>query len=423
MNKASVKPRIGIFQAHLSLQFLTIDPAIALTQAGYQVDLFLYKTPDFYGIDQLGQIPNLRPILFSRPDEGLSAHWKLHDMSRPARALDRLRRGLGWRLAWPYHQYLLWRQSERSLLPSAVLQKTQELMKGAEYRCLIGVEKKGLLWAGRMASEFDIPFLYYSLELYTWEHPATRSYPQARRLKMAEERYHRKSSATIIQDPRRAEELLRDNGLQDATCLYVPVSQRGQPHRERSIFLQKRFELEQDQILILQFGGISEQRMSIRLAEIAQRFPDNWTLVYHGYGPARTIESIRATDVHHRIILSLERLSVAEIPEMISSAHIGLVLYRDSPVNDYLTAFSSAKLALCLQCGLPIIAFNYPGYDLLERRRCGVLIETLDDLPHAIEQVLFSYDELHANAFDCFLEHYEFSRNFRKVVNYIDSLP
>ena len=424
----SVKPGIGIFEARWSLQSHTVNAAVALAQAGYRVELFLHNTTDFYDIDQLGPIPNLQFHLFSELDKGLSSIWSRRSGDEPALVqtfsrLLGLPKKLRAALASLYYQYLLWRKSERKLLPLAVLQETRRLMHGRRYRCLIGVEKRGLVWAGRMANEFGIPYLYYSLELHTWDHPYIMASAPARYLKLAEEKYHRKSCATIVQDPRRAQVLLKDNGVPSTKLLYVPISLPGQPYQVRSSFLQKRLQLQEDQTLILQFGMISEKRWSTELARLAQGFPPNWVLVFHGYGPEEELQKIRAIDMHHKVILSLERLPSAQIPELITSAHVGLVLYRAFPSNDYLTAFSSEKLALYLQCGLPVIAFKYPGYELLEQQGCGVLIETLQDLPRAVDQILASYDEFSANARRCFLEYYEFSKNFQEVIDYIDSLP
>jgi glycosyltransferase involved in cell wall biosynthesis len=205
--------------------------------------------------------------------------------------------------------------------------------------------------------------------------------------------------------------------------LYVPVSLMGPIVMRRSTFFQEKFRIHPQHILILQFGNISEDRFSLELTDIAQQFPDNWHLILHGFGEEAVIRTIQSHNTHQRALLSLERLPTSLIPDMASSAHIGLVLYSYHPVNDRLTAFSSEKIALYLQCGLPIIGFAYPGYEFFEQQGCGVLISSIDQLPDAIQRIANEYDTFQANAYRCFMKYYEFSKNFSKVVTFVKNLP
>jgi hypothetical protein len=84
---------------------------------------------------------------------------------------------------------------------------------------------------------------------------------------------------------------------------------------------------------------------------------------------------------------------------------------------------SSEKVALFLKCGIPIVALDNPGYEILELRHCGVVIKSLDELPAAIERILASWDEFSYNARVLFDERYEFKANYRKVVDMLKSLP
>ncbi len=418
--------RIGIFQARWPLQSHTVNSALMLTRAGYSVDLFLYNVDKSYTGDQLSDIRNIQIHSFSDIANGPG---KVSATSRFVTAirsnipvLHRVLRTL-WKIANNTHEeYLIWRKLEDGLIPSSVLKETIRLMDGKQYKALIGIEKRGLVWAGQVSGQLKIPYLYHSLDLYTRDHREYMNTNQAKRLKMAEEYYHKGSSATIIQDQRRAEVLFEENKVHEKNLLYVPISSLGQTHRERSDYLQKKFHIRKHKILILQFGLIVENRLSLELTKLAQRFPEDWLLVFHGVGPQSVIKRIQETDKKQRILLSLDLVPMIKLQELIASAHIGLVLYQKSPLNDYLTAFSSEKLALQLQCGLPVIAFNYPGYEILEKSGCGVLIKTLQELPQAVEQIMSSYDTFRTNAFKCFSEHYEFSKNYQKVIDFLNNL-
>ncbi len=426
-----VRPRVGIFQAEWPVQSQTFNCALVLGQAGYPVDLFLFDTPIYHELDRLDAIPNIQVHTFSRSDNAppyARRTWraiKERTTSWPflKSALTSLVSGSHYLLIGAREVYARGGDRERGLVPEWVLEKAGALMEGKHYTCLIGIEKKGLIWAGLMGERMGIPYMYYSLELYTRDHPQSRRSLHTRRTKPVEEKYHRKSLATIVQDPERAEILLRDNGVQSSELFYVPVSLVGEPYRAQSAFLQQRLQLPNDRRVILQFGQISEERFSTELAHVAQDFPKEWTLVLHGYGPERTVRKIRRVDSRGRVRLSLDLVPAHRLLEMMASADIGVALYSSLSANDILTALSSEKVALYLQAGLPIIAFDYPGYRrLIDRYGCGATISSVGQLPAAVEKILAAYERFRSNAYECFTECYEFSRQFQKVITRIDDL-
>lgn len=401
--------RVAIFQAEWPLQSQTVNCAIMLAEAGYMVDLFLYETLVYYELNQLSKSPKVQVHIFSRSDkdEGNASPTLKTRVSVLKKASE-------------FIAFI--RGREDNLLPDWILLKAQELMEGNNYSYLIGIEKKGLIWAGLIGEQLGIPYVYYSLELYTRDHPVSKQSRHAIEIKLAEEGYHRKSFATIVQDPERAQVLLKDNGIKSCRLFYVPVSLLGGPYRNRSLLLQERFGFHRDQIVILQLGQICEERSSIELAKVAQGFPKNWVLVLHGYGPDSDIRKIQEIDVHGRVFLSLDMVPSDQIQDLVASAHIGLVFYSPFTMNDFLTAFSSEKIALYLQCGAPIIAFDYPGYKrLIDQHRCGVVIKTLQEFPGAIKQILSSYGDFKSQSYECFMNFYDFSKNFQKVIDGIDS--
>jgi len=425
-----MKPHIGIFQAYWPLQVHTVNSVLMLAQAGYGVDLFIYRVYEGHVSDQLDQLRNMLDVrvhsfgalknctsALRTRDAVAQAIWKRTSrMPSPLRAIFMFVSILRQRL-------LLWFNRDPGMLPKVLVRETRHILEDKRCKALIGIEKRGLIWAGQVAKQLGIPYLYHSLELYTREYPGFATSISAMRMKLTEEKYHKSSYATIIQDERRAEVLFRDNGVQEGTPIYVPVSLLGKPFKERSSYLQEKFLIKRDQKIILQLGIIHEDRYSIELARLAQDFPVDWVLVLHGAGQESSIRNVQEVDMRSRVILSTEMASSMQLQQVVASAHIGLAFYQASSANDYLTAHSSEKIALYLQCGLPVIAFEYPGYDLLERHRCGVLIKTLQELPQAIEKILKSYNEFSSNAKECFIEYYEFSKNYRKVIEVLDQLP
>jgi hypothetical protein len=425
--------RIAIFQASGSLQSHTINEVLEFAEADYMVDLFLCNMDWSYVGTELNNdnisIYNFRPqnIILDRDDNpSVKTDFSFYDLLR------RLYKKASWLvpvwrsffpvITWLREKYFIRLQSERGLLPESVLTKSREIIKSKKYKALIGIEKSGLIWAGIISKHLNIPYLYHSLELYTWNHPEYTKSILSRRMKMYEEKYHKNSYATIIQDKERADVLFKDNNIKNGRVIYMPVSAPDKALQRSSVF-QRKFNIPDDKIIILQFGLIQKARFSLELAEIAQGFLKEWQLILHGPGDESVVEQIKKIDRKNRTIISQDVVPECDLHELISSAHIGLVLYRSFPLNDCLTAFSSEKMALQLRAGLPIIAFNYPGYDIIERTQCGILINSLDEINIAIEKILASYSEYSQNARQCFLECYEFSKNFKSIIKIINEMP
>jgi glycosyltransferase involved in cell wall biosynthesis len=421
------KPRVGIFEADQPLSADPLNAASMLFGHGYEVDLFLWHTPQ-----------NLVTI---SPADTVHVHNFSDDYPlKGADGADHLRKRL--------KKYPLIRQSGRALarraydmievakrfvagrdefylLPKSVFDSTLSVSKGHCYKCLIGIEKMGLIWAGFIADRMNLPLLYWSMELYTNHHP---QYPGVRfeYLRKAERKYHRKSLATVIQDRERAEVLLRENRIGDTELLLVPTSILGEPVGVKADYLHKKFSIPPDKRIALYFGEIKPGRFCLEIAQAAQTFPEEWLVVMHGpvsHSALRYVDTLKRVDVGRKVVFSLDLLPPDRIWEVIASADIGLVFYSSEPPNQYLTGLASEKTGLYLQSGLPIVAFGYPSFKrVIEQGRCGVCISGFHELGRAIDTILSRYYEFRQDAWHCYLESYEFSRQFRKVIERINQL-
>jgi glycosyltransferase involved in cell wall biosynthesis len=288
-------------------------------------------------------------------------------------------------------------------------------MRWKAYSTVIAVDKGGIAWAGQVIEEGrHVPTIYYSMELYTRDHWVCRK-PYMARLKSLEERYYPSCRGTIIQDAARAEVLFQDNRISAMRVAYLPISRMGPVTRERSNWLHTLFGLTQDIKIILVYGLISEHRLSPELSQLAQSFPPNWKLVFHGQGSEAVRRRIAEIDELGRVLISSIIVPTNEEPNIVASADVSLVLYGDTNKNDVLTGFSSEKLALSLQCGIPVIAFNYPSYSHIKAEGCGVLINAIDEIPAAIAKTLDAYSSYREHAFKVFERYYRYESNFAAV--------
>ena len=425
---------IAIFQASWPLQVHTVNSVITLANAGFEVDLFLCNVNSNYTEAvfnderiRVYKLPGSEPadikpsVQKCGSDFALKGYVRSGIRSNLPRLYAALRSAKS-TLMNLFELALIYSGSEKGLLPATLIEDTVKAMEGKNYIALIGIEKRGLVWAGKVSTILPIPYLYHSLELYLKNDPEFADSVHARRLKIAEEKYHKGCCATIIQDSKRAEILFRDNEISDGKALFVPVSLLGEPIKSRSMYFQDKFNLPEDTVLVLHFGQIWEKRFSFELARLAQSFPEKWKMVFHGPEVGSDGEKVRQIDQNGNVVMSTDLIPYESVPALVTSAHIGLVLYQSSRPNDYYAAFSSEKIALYLQCGLPIIAFNYPGYEHIEKCRCGVLIDSIEDIKQAVEKIMQSYEEYRSNAHKCFTTYYEFSKNYQSVIDAMEKI-
>lgn len=417
------KPRIALFQAFYRLHSSTIYAARALARAGYRVDLFLFKVDTsipmnvamctegvfFHSFDSEKKVRSGKEVI-SRSQ--LVKHLRRLALRFPYRALN-----------WLWNWFLLLTSSNRGLFPKIIIDLTVNEMRSGRYTALIGIEKGGLIWADTIARQFPVALIYSSLELYTHNHPFSSRDIWNRRLKAAEVAAHNHCWATIIQDAAREKVLLEDNRIRrEMQMLHVPISRMESNLVPVNYSLRRNLGINLEQIVLLCHGKIAEQRLCVEITQVAQDFPHDWLLVFHGWQEGSAFKKIRDADEKRRVRLSSQLVDLSDEPQVVGSADISLVLYRNDSQNDLLTGFSSEKLALSLQCGVPIIAFDYPTYEHIANERCGVLIDDLSEIPSAVQKILDDYSEFKRRALASFGKHYSFERNFEVVLKALHQL-
>jgi glycosyltransferase involved in cell wall biosynthesis len=427
--------RVALFHSNWVVNSQTANAIVMLAEAGYAVDLFISNGPGFHeyiNCDDLRQRTNVeiyrlwtaKQTTQKSPNVPATPRRRFKGFLRTQfpRAYSFLKQA--------YYSYSLRRDLAEQLLLPGQVEQALKLMAGKRYRCLIGVEKGGLIWAGLIAYRLGIPLVYFNLELYIdqgdyWRAimPRDADHLAFRCLLQGERLHHRRAAATIIQDPDRARVLFHHNGLDmsRAAIFYVPVSTLGEPYKQRSSYLHDALAIPREQKIILYFGNIWKRRYALELATVAQRFPDDWTLVMHGEGEDSTLRAITEIDRRQKVLLSQALISAERIQELIASADVGLLFYSGETDNERLTAFASEKMALYMQCGIPFVGFDYPGFRrLTKEEQCGMVIEDLGQLPEAIGAILPQPDTFRRGAHRAFEKYYCFATNFAQVVEAID---
>lgn len=399
--------RIGVFVYDWSMYTFIKDFVIKLAEAEFAVDIF-HKDPDissdFTKIEEFTHHDNVRYFKFNTSN-GL---WPTL-VRRWQRCVGRVKSD--------------YREKVKHIIDRAILVRSRKITAESKYQCFIGIEKKGLIWAGVLSRIYNCPLIYYSLELYIEDHSAAKNYFYLRK---AEKHYHQSSGATIIQDSLRARTLLKYNEIGRTNLLYLPISVRGNVVERKSTFFHQKYKIGEATKFLLSFGQIQEERFSADLVRIASRLNDNMMLVLHGFGDQKYLAYLKSIADMDRVVLSWDLVAEDKIIDVIASATVGLALYDKTNSNDRLAAFSSVKVAYYMQCGVPVIAFNSESFaELMNAHKCGEIIDSIEEIPEKVQKILNDYDRYREQAFLAFKQFYNFDRNFQQFIldydDYINS--
>ena len=164
----------------------------------------------------------------------------------------------------------------------------------------------------------------------------------------------------------------------------------------------------------------SEKNIHIQRLQTIQIIT-RYITIFHGQGELEEINKINC--LGDNIYISNELVPERMLENIISSSFIGIVLYRNNNKNDMLTAFSSEKMARLLQSGIPIIAFNNISYrTLMNEFRCGVLINSIGEIPIAIHEIKHNYSKYQDNCYNAFDKYYNYNRYKSDLSNFILNL-
>ena len=295
------------------------------------------------------------------------------------------------------------------------------LMGGlGKYDLLIGIEKSGLeiayLWA---LKNNNIPYVYWSLELYLEDHPDYKSFSWKRK---SEKNCHQYALGTIIQDKYRWAKLQEANNKVNCNnVFYFPIGTRAKAGDAISNMIYLR---NKSHIKLLYFGVIAKTRMANEIFQQIKKINNNsLSLRLHGPIGRSTINSLFGDDIPESIRITTTSVSENMIYEIINESDIGIALYRTDNCNDRYTVYSSQKIALYLQCGKPIIVFKTEvSEDLFKMYKCGEMIDSINELENAIEKIKCNYTAYHKEALCAYNSIYNSDMYFEDIISFLGEL-
>lgn len=381
-----------------------------LAEHGYSVDVFMpsdnaFQLPKFNGSHvRLTTLPTSRLRLGFRR---LIHSWYLDPVRVVLRPLKRLvLESLSRNPTQPWMEHLCRHHKE------------------TPYKCVIGIDPQGLEVAGHLSEAFNVPLVYWSLELWLSNELTTK---QQKALKKKELDLSHKASFVVIQDEDRARLLAQENNIAVSKFVFVPNAPRGYARRQPSGYWHHRLGIDTTQRIVLHAGGIEDWTGISEIISSAKDWPDGWVLVVHTRyrcDTSRYLKRLRTIADPHKVLFSMEPVTRQEYPTLVNGADIGIAFYRPSPSeNIHVIGLSSGKIAYYLQAGLPIIVNRWPSVSsLVEKEGCGIVVNQSDEIGGAITEIARDYNKYGENACRTFSDYLEPTCALQRFVTYIGSL-
>lgn len=260
----------------------------------------------------------------------------------------------------------------------------------------------------------------HQLELYIGAKLNVR-FPRV--FKWLERRAIRSCFLSIDHDETRARMLCEDAGIRRDVVEVVPNAPCGTAHVQRSRFLAERLGIGPETRLLISAGNISPMFMSEETVVAAQALPDGWICVLHSAQPRAEddvyIILLKSANTQGKVFFSLDPVPYERVPQILSSADIGLALYGAvGGPNTTEVGLASGKLCHFLQHGVPVIVSDLPALrEFVEKHRVGVPLADLADLPKAITTIMNDYEGYCRRAAETFTRELAFQTHFQRVLD------
>lgn len=322
---------------------------------------------------------------------------------------------------WCYGIAGILRNLRRYFLNSAW--RAHTVLREKSYDLILGVDSDGVVAAWNYSKKNNTPYIYLSFEMLFMDE-----------LKKYWEPFHKKDEISasrqadlvVIQDKWRAKLLGQENSIHHNKFVYIPVSPTN-TKTSNSSYLRNRFNIPEDNFIILHSGSFDNWTCAEELIASLDSWPVNATLVIHTRENHKNrnpyLNQLKKSPKKN-LFLSTTPLGTGEYEEMVSSADIGLVLYKPIPNNRFLQknieviGLSSGKFSTYLKHGLPVISTKQESYaDLLKEFKFGVNVNSFTEISLAICEITANYNAYRSDALRLFAEKLDFNiywQNFLK---------
>ena len=284
-----------------------------------------------------------------------------------------------------------------------------------KYDLVLGIDPEGVIAAWNYSKKSSTPFIYLSFEIFFGDELKKHWEPFEKKDEIIASR---QASLVIIQDKWRAELLGRENSIPKNKFVYMPVSPTNTKN-SKSNYLRSRFNIPEEKFIVLHSGSFDDWTYAEELIESLESWPRNAMLVVHTRQNHKNknpyLNRLKKSE-NENFILSTMPLGSVEYEEMVSSADIGLVLYKPMPNDKYLQknikiiGLSSGKFSTYMKYNLPAISTKQKCYaKLLKVFKFGINMDNFPEITPAIREVTANYEAYRTEALRLFSEKLDFA--------------
>lgn len=324
-----------------------------------------------------------------------------------------------WRIFRPfrYFEYTL-----KSILKSNIFSLHKDF-------CLcIAHDLPAILPAYIVAKMKRVPIVFRMHELYTEGKEGRIFY-----WRYLEKYFWKHVDGVIVPNKERAEFLIKKYGQPKKLRVIMNVPPYSKPIKANKFrkFLKKKGILNMSNIkIILYAGGLSWDRSAEELIDSGKSFlTDNIIIILMGWGEDNYLRKLKEKIINLKLdkkVFLHPPVSYTEVMEYISSADIGVVLYKPIEKNAYYCA--SHKMFDYIMCGKPVIASNSPPLkNLIEKKNIGICVDPFN--PKSIAQGILhiihnpvKYKMMSENALRLANEKYNWGNEFQKLYTFYRGL-
>jgi len=271
-------------------------------------------------------------------------------------------------------------------------------------KALICVDPMGLVIAGRIQRLVNLKIIYASFEIFFED----EFYIQKKKiLKVLERKYSQKVDSVIIQDPAR-EKLLREvNDFNPKTkFLRIPVSPKRLKVNENNLNLHESQNIPEDKTIVVYSGTLLGWSGVSDLLDI---FKEKWNkkfwLLLHSHHSLDDKNEIKLKI--DELIKSKQQISFhdyafynfEDYAKFLLKCDIGIATYFPNSVDIFAgknlqeIGLSSGKFSSYMMLEKPTVTTSNPIYKQLnEKYNFGEVINTMADLPEALNKILENYE-------------------------------
>jgi hypothetical protein len=411
-NMTTKKISVIMYKYPLEVSLMVINTIILLSNRGYELDLYIdegsRKSPG-----KLGSGVNV--TIF--PDKSYS---------RVQRLIEKLNRSTE-RITGMILPVIKCRLNIRTFIALYALLCRYDFLRYIHWlrkkidrdtNLLIAIDQNALL-ASVFARPDKASIVYYNLELAEYAYCKSL---QTKLQKIIERDCLKTVKQVVIQNNERASAFCRENDIGMEKIKILPVASLGNKLDKKGSYLRDKFKLKKEDWIVIYAGNITAWAMCKEIIQSATSWPSNFVLVMHTWRKnirnSAYFNEMSRLARDGRVYFSTEPVSHHELLEMFSSADIALMFYNGKGANFDEIAYSSNKLSVYLQAGLPIIASSSPSLKrFFKENKCGMAIDHPKYLPDALNKVAGEYESFRKACFDCYDNNFKFDVHFDRIVS------